>query len=168
MRCKNFSIIWVRILSAVSPIASSKDAAFRRRICPVNLHQKFTGFTHSDKETGFLVESTNHNQELSKKPGFWPPPSALRNRVFGPIYASQPRIIEKTRFLAPAVSPKKPGFWPNLRITTKNYRKNPVSGHPCVSLQRNRVFGRIHGVLILTLKLSNSPNSFRQNFRRFN
>ncbi|TAF53434.1 MAG: hypothetical protein EAZ60_20315 [Oscillatoriales cyanobacterium] len=58
---------------------------------------------------------------------------------------------------------KKPGFWPHLRITTKNYRKNPVSGHPRVSLketgflpksthhnqparqsQRNRVFAQIY------------------------
>jgi hypothetical protein len=53
------------------------------------------------KETGFLAESTHHNQEFSKKPGFWPP-------------VRQPS--------------KKPGFWPNLRITTKNSRKNPVSG----------------------------------------
>ena len=98
-------------------------------MCRVNLHQKFTGFTHSDKETGFLAESTHHNQELSKKPGFWLPVRNSRNRVFGRIHASQPRIIEKTRFLAPARQPsKKPGFWPNLRITTKNYRKNPVSG----------------------------------------
>ena len=73
-----------------------------------------SGFTHSDKETGFLAESTHHNEELSKKPGFWP-------------FARQPS--------------KKPGFWPNLRITTKNYRKNPVSGYPCVSLQRNPVSG---------------------------
>ncbi len=72
-------------------------------MCPVNLHQKFTGFTHSDKETGFLAASTHHNQEFSKKPGFWPPRVSLqKNRVFGHIYASQPRILEKTRFLAPA------------------------------------------------------------------
>ncbi|TAH22567.1 MAG: hypothetical protein EAZ09_09795 [Oscillatoriales cyanobacterium] len=63
---------------------------------------------HSDKETGFLAASTHHNQEFSKKPGFWPPAPPQRNRVFGRIYASQPRILEKTRFLAIRASSKKP------------------------------------------------------------
>ncbi|TAG88316.1 MAG: hypothetical protein EAZ18_22630 [Oscillatoriales cyanobacterium] len=43
------------------------------------------------KETGFLAASTHHNQEFSKKPGFWP---------FAP--PQKPRILEKTRFLTPA------------------------------------------------------------------
>ena len=44
---------------------------------------------HSDKETGFLAESTHHNQELSKKPGFWPPvrqkPGGWNRRVIKDI-----------------------------------------------------------------------------------
>ena len=70
MRCKKLSIIWVMILSAVSSIAISKDAALRRNTCPVNLNRKFTGFTHSDKETGFLAESANHNQVFKGKTRF--------------------------------------------------------------------------------------------------
>ncbi len=72
-------------------------------MCRVNLHQKFTGFTHSDKETGFLAASTHHNQELSKKPGFWPPAA-----------------FQETGFLAESTHhnqelSKKPGFWPFAR-----------------------------------------------------
>jgi hypothetical protein len=48
----------------------SKDATLRRRMCRVNLHRKFTGFTHSDKETGFLAESANHNQVFKEKTRF--------------------------------------------------------------------------------------------------
>ena len=45
---------------------------------------------HSDKETGFLAESTHHNEEVfSKKPGFWPPvrqkPGGWNRRVIKDI-----------------------------------------------------------------------------------
>ncbi|MBE9124198.1 hypothetical protein IQ269_26210 [Tychonema sp. LEGE 07199] len=55
------------------------------------------------KETGFLAASTHHNQQLSKKPGFWPPAQNLPTPT------------------------KKPGFFPNLLITTNIQGKNPVS-----------------------------------------
>ncbi|WP_341731411.1 hypothetical protein [Microcoleus sp. EPA2] len=134
----------MRILSAVSPIAISKDAAFRRRICPVNLHQKFTGFTHSDKETGFLPASTHHNQEFSKKPGFWPPALRQRNRVFARIYASQPRILEKTRFLAPMRQPQRNQVFGRIYASQRSIVEKTRFLAPMRQPQRNQVFGHIY------------------------
>jgi len=45
------------------------------------------------------------------------------------------------QFLLPTPT-KKPGFSPNLRITTKYSRKNPVSGHPRV--RKRRLKPRLH------------------------
>jgi hypothetical protein len=83
----------------------SKDAALRRRTCRVNLNRKFTGFTHSDKETGFLAESANHNQVFKGKTRFL----AIRASAF-----------KETGFLAESTHhnqelSKKPGFWPPAR-----------------------------------------------------
>jgi hypothetical protein len=55
---------------------SDKETGFYR-ICssqPSIIEKtRFLGLARVLKETGFLAESTNHNEELSKKPGFWPP-----------------------------------------------------------------------------------------------
>jgi ribosomal protein L28 len=114
MRCKNLSIIWVRILLAVS----------------------LMGRTESDKETGFFPKSANHNEIFSKKPGFWPPAQNLRTPTKKPGFFPNLRITTKYSRKNPVSghprthSDKETGFFPNLRITTKYSRKNPVSGHP--------------------------------------
>jgi hypothetical protein len=63
---------------------SDKETGFYR-ICssqPSIIEKtRFLGHSRVLKETGFLAESTHHNQEFSKKPGFWPPVRSHRNRV---------------------------------------------------------------------------------------
>jgi hypothetical protein len=62
--------------------------------------------------------------KFSKKPGFWPPARSQRNRVFARIYASKPRIIEKTRFLATRAS-QETGFLPESTHQNQELSKKP-------------------------------------------
>ncbi|MBE9096130.1 hypothetical protein [Tychonema sp. LEGE 07203] len=94
------------------------------------------------KETGFLPKSTHHNQQLSKKPGFWATLLPQRNRVFGRICASQPTIVEKTRFLGLSRFLKETGFLAASVHHNQQLSKKP-GFWPFALPQRNRVFGRI-------------------------
>ncbi|TAF53431.1 MAG: hypothetical protein EAZ60_20300 [Oscillatoriales cyanobacterium] len=65
-----------------------------------------------------------------------------RNRVFAQIYASQARIIEKTRFLATRASVS--GFLPESTHHNQEFSKKPGFWPPARQSQRNRVFARIY------------------------
>ena len=132
MRCKNISIIWVRILSAVS-LMGSRNRVFGH-ICasqPKIIEKPGFWATRAIEETGFLAASVHHIKNYrknpvsgprgrSKKPGFWPHLCiTTKNYRKNPVSGLRVRS-------------HKPDFWPHLCIAIKNSGKNPVSGHPCV------------------------------------
>ena len=97
---------------------------------PVSGHPR----THSDKETGFFPNLRITTKYSRKNPVSGHPRKTYalrqRNRVFPQICGSQPSIQGKNPVSGHPRSPrrtptKKPGFFPNLRITTKYSREKP-------------------------------------------